>query len=95
MTDATNEPKSSDVVESEPTVPAGVDRRTFLIRHAAIGAAAVMTGATWSPEARAAGRTGGREGCRQGFGGPEDELETVSRPRGRKVLKGTGDDRDR
>jgi L-serine dehydratase len=28
-------------------------RRTFLIRHAAIGAAAVMTGATWSPEARA------------------------------------------
>jgi L-serine dehydratase len=30
-----------------------LNRRSFLMRHAAIGAAAVMTGATWSPEARA------------------------------------------
>lgn len=36
-----------------PDVPTGMDRRTFLMRHAAIGAAAAMTGATWSPEARA------------------------------------------
>lgn len=35
-------------------VPAGVDRRTFLVRNAVIGASAVMTGATWTPEARAA-----------------------------------------
>jgi L-serine dehydratase len=35
-------------------VPPGVDRRTFMIRNAAIGAAAVMTGTTWTPEARAA-----------------------------------------
>jgi L-serine dehydratase len=35
-------------------VPAGVDRRTFLMRNAVIGASAVMTGATWTPEARAA-----------------------------------------
>jgi L-serine dehydratase len=34
-------------------VPTGMDRRAFLMRHAAIGAAAVMTGTTWSPEARA------------------------------------------
>jgi L-serine dehydratase len=34
-------------------VPPGMDRRAFLTRHAAIGAAAVMTGTTWSPEARA------------------------------------------
>src|ERR671913_1661583 len=34
-------------------VPSGIDRRAFLTRHAAIGAAAVMTGTTWSPEARA------------------------------------------
>jgi L-serine dehydratase len=34
-------------------LPANVDRRAFLIRHAAIGAAAVMTGTTWTPEARA------------------------------------------
>jgi L-serine dehydratase len=33
--------------------PAGVDRRTFLMRNAVIGAAAVMTGTTWTPEARA------------------------------------------
>lgn len=53
MTDAANEGRPCKVVEGEPLVPAGVDRRTFLIRHAAIGAAAVMTGTTWSPEARA------------------------------------------
>ncbi len=34
-------------------VPSGMDRRSFLMRHAAIGAAAVMTGTTWTPEARA------------------------------------------
>jgi L-serine dehydratase len=53
MTDAINEDRSCKIVEDEPFVPAGVDRRTFLIRHAAIGAAAVMTGTHWSPEARA------------------------------------------
>src|SRR6476469_3746094 len=30
-----------------------LDRRTFLVRHSVIGAAAVMTGTTWTPEARA------------------------------------------
>jgi L-serine dehydratase len=34
-------------------LPLNVDRRSFLIRNAVIGAAAVMTGSTWSPEARA------------------------------------------
>src|SRR4051812_33163202 len=34
-------------------LPPGISRRTFFIRHAAIGAAAVMTGTTWTPEARA------------------------------------------
>ena len=33
--------------------PADVDRRSFLMRNAAIGAAAVMTGTTWAPEVRA------------------------------------------
>src|SRR5262245_29942220 len=33
---------------------AGIDRRDFIMRNAVIGAAAVMTGATWTPEARAA-----------------------------------------
>ncbi len=32
---------------------AGVDRRSFLMRSAVIGAAAVLTGKAWTPEARA------------------------------------------
>ena len=39
---------------ADGAVPPGIDRRTFLIRNAVIGAAAAMTGATWTPEARAA-----------------------------------------
>ena len=35
-------------------VPAGVDRRTFFMRNAVIGASAVLTGKTWTPAARAA-----------------------------------------
>jgi len=37
----------------ETEIPAGIDRRSFLIRNAVIGAAAVMTGRVWTPEARA------------------------------------------
>jgi len=39
---------------TEGTASSDVDRRTFLMRNGVIGAAAVMTGATWTPEARAA-----------------------------------------
>src|SRR5918994_3881691 len=35
------------------SIPLDVDRRAFLMRNAAIGAAAVMTGSTWAPAARA------------------------------------------
>lgn len=38
----------------ESPIPSDIDRRTFLMRNAVIGAAAVMTGTTWAPEARAA-----------------------------------------
>jgi len=38
---------------AESAIPSNIDRRTFLMRNAVIGAAAVMTGATWTPEARA------------------------------------------
>jgi hypothetical protein len=34
-----------------PDSPSGMDCRAFLMRHAAIGAAAVMIGTTWAPEA--------------------------------------------
>jgi L-serine dehydratase len=39
---------------AEATIPSGIDRRSFLMRNAVIGAAAAMTGTTWTPEARAA-----------------------------------------
>jgi L-serine dehydratase len=35
-------------------IPSTIDRRSFLVRNAVIGAAAVMTGQAWTPEARAA-----------------------------------------
>jgi L-serine dehydratase len=38
---------------TESVMPPGIDRRSFIIRNAVIGAAAVMTGRTWTPEARA------------------------------------------
>ena len=49
---------SSKDVELFPTLPefpalSNIDRRSFLMRSTAIGAAAVMTGTTWAPEARA------------------------------------------
>ncbi len=46
-------PSISPTPDAEPAIPEGIDRRTFLIRNAVIGAAAVMTGAKWSTEARA------------------------------------------
>jgi hypothetical protein len=39
---------------ADGAIPPGIDRRTFIIRNAVIGAAAAMTGATWTREARAA-----------------------------------------
>src|SRR4030095_17201264 len=39
--------------ETEP-LNSNIDRRSFIIRNAVIGAAAVMTGRVWTTEARAA-----------------------------------------
>jgi L-serine dehydratase len=39
---------------SESTATSPIDRRSFIMRNAVIGAAAVMTGRGWTPEARAA-----------------------------------------
>ncbi len=47
----------SPVVPVEPTVPSNLNRRSFIMRNAVIGAAAVMTGRNWTPEARAAQAT--------------------------------------
>jgi L-serine dehydratase len=50
-----NTTDKEDEVSPELTtqIPANVNRRAFIIRNAVIGAAAVMTGRTWTPEARA------------------------------------------
>src|SRR5881394_275738 len=45
-------PLQTDLTAAE--MPTGIDRRSFLVRNAVIGAAAVMTGRVWTPEARAA-----------------------------------------
>jgi L-serine dehydratase len=47
-------PASEENALPEENLPANIDRRTFIIRNAVIGAAAVMTGTTWTREARAA-----------------------------------------
>src|SRR5947207_8696829 len=54
----TTEPNSNDNplasdVPVTANLPEGIDRRSFLVRNAVIGAAAVMTGRVWTPEARA------------------------------------------
>jgi L-serine dehydratase len=68
------------VQPTDGAIPAGIDRRTFLIRNAVIGAAAVMTGTMWLPgpiklhtkaatiweRARVAGRGGAAPGCVKG-----------------------------
>jgi len=72
-----------------PAVPAGVDRRTFLMRNAVIGAAAVMTGTTWTPEARAeqaakeaAAKPAAKSGAKLGSSPLSPDLDVVKRSKG-------------
>jgi L-serine dehydratase len=53
MTSTSRDDELLPVSAGPISIPSGIDRRAFLMRNAAIGAAAVMTGTTWSPEARA------------------------------------------
>lgn len=53
MTSSSKDDRPFPPLPETPDAPSGMDRRTFLMRHAAIGAAAAMTGTTWTPEARA------------------------------------------
>jgi L-serine dehydratase len=53
MTSSDQDDELLSTLPELPIVPSGLNRRGFLMRHAAIGAAAVMTGTTWTPEARA------------------------------------------
>src|SRR5205809_962136 len=44
----------SPALPAESAILSNLNRRSFIMRNAVIGAAAVMTGKTWTPEARAA-----------------------------------------
>src|SRR5688572_21340167 len=51
---STKQDGSSPALPAESILPSEIDRRSFIMRNAVIGAAAAMTGRTWTPEARAA-----------------------------------------
>jgi L-serine dehydratase len=61
---------------------ANVDRRTFLMRNAVIGAAAVMTGTTWTPEARAAQAAKESTGAKLGSAPLSPDLNVVKKSKG-------------
>ena len=66
-------------------LPSSIDRRSFLMRHAVIGAAATMTGATWTAAARA--QQAAKEAAAPKLGGG-----AVARPQRREGIEGPGDD---
>lgn len=45
--------ESQSISDAKTDLPPGPDRRAFMMRSAVIGASAVLTGAVWTPEARA------------------------------------------
>jgi L-serine dehydratase len=82
-------PEGSNTLPAElsPESPttSGVDRRTFLVRNAVIGAAAVMTGETWTPEARAAQaakEAKAASGAKLGSSPISPDLDVVKRSKG-------------
>src|SRR5262245_26990205 len=66
----------------EATLPPGVDRRAFIMRNAVIGAAAVMTGKTWTSEARA--QQAAKEATQAKTGGSaiSPDLDVVKKSKG-------------
>jgi L-serine dehydratase len=67
---------------AESASTSNLDRRAFLIRNAVIGAAAVMTGATWTPEARAAQAAKEASGAKLGSSPLSPDLDVVKRSKG-------------
>ena len=59
-----------------------LNRRSFLMRHAVIGAAAVMTNKTWTPEARAAQATKEAGAPKLGAAPLSPDLDVVKRSKG-------------
>jgi len=63
-------------------LPAGIDRRTFLMRHATIGAAVVMTGVEMSDEARAARAAAGAAAAPPKLSSLSPDLNVVAQAKG-------------
>src|SRR6185503_8500188 len=63
-------------------IPEGIDRRSFLIRNAVIGAAAVMTGRVWTPEARAQQAATEAAAPKLGAAPISPELDVVKKSKG-------------
>src|SRR3954447_13382222 len=59
----------------------GLDRRSFLMRHAVIGAAAALTGASWTPQARAQ-QAAQEAGAPKLGGGTSPDLNVVKASKG-------------
>ena len=80
----THTPLDEAPLPAPPTgavLSANIDRRSFIMRNAVIGAAAVMTGATWTPEARA--RQAAKEAGAPKLGASLDpKLDVVKRSKG-------------
>jgi L-serine dehydratase len=80
MSDTNNK---DDLLTPLPDIPglSNIDRRSFLIRNAVIGAAAVMTGKVWTPEARA--QQAAKEAGEPKLGGVlSPDLDVVRKSRG-------------
>jgi L-serine dehydratase len=82
----TPSPENDDTLSAELSTesarPSNIDRRNFLMRNAVIGAAAVMTGATWTPEARAAQAAKEASGAKLGASPLSPNLDVVKRSKG-------------
>src|SRR4051812_10339145 len=65
----------------ESANPANLNRRSFIMRNAVIGAAAVMTGKTWTPEARAA-QAAKEAGAPKMGGALSPDLDVVKKSKG-------------
>jgi L-serine dehydratase len=76
-----NNDKLFPVPTTASAIPPGIDRRSFFMRSGVIGAAAVMTGKAWTPEARAS--QAAKEAAQPPQGATmSDDLDVVKKSKG-------------
>jgi L-serine dehydratase len=64
------------------SLPTSIDRRSFFMRNAVIGASAVLTGKAWTPEARAQQATKEASAPKLGAAAISPDLDVVKRSKG-------------